>query len=284
MPRFCHDGTMKRTAFPVVAAVVAFAAVCAGASLLTIPALAETRWLEAGRGFSPPIADPRESRMALDYGDGGHWSLRAGHTLTLLRKGDDHVATRYGLDGGIWMWFRTEGGVFVFPLQTDDGSVGLWAERAGPRWAGRFRWGHWSAHRGDGADQRESIIYSREWVAAMVAYRPSSRVRVYGGPGAWVRADPRTQAMMLQTGAEWRTEPRGVPWGTSVRPFAAADFQWRAEWDGRIQQSYAAGLEARGGPDQTMRLSVGYRTGFSPRGQEWRTVERLFTVGLSFSD
>lgn len=272
----CHAAPTFRFVFTVFLA--AFVAHASG-----LPAAAETHWLEPGRGFRPPLADPRETRSGAAWADGGDWTLRAGSAITIARQSGERSITRYGIDGGVWLWFQHDAAL-VFKLESMDGMFGMWIDQRRGAWSGRLRYGHVSAHLGDGVDQRGAIIYSREWIGFLAAYDASPSLRIYAGPGGYIRAEPMTKSAQFQIGGDWRLVKGGDPEAGGFRPYAALDLRWRAENNGRINQSYVIGVETKGGPGHTFRVLAGYDNGISERGQFWQTPEEHFTLGLSFSD
>ncbi|MGH7726363.1 MAG: DUF1207 domain-containing protein [Candidatus Eiseniibacteriota bacterium] len=305
---------------PVSALLVAAALTAAVAG----DAQAEWRWFEGNRSFEPLTADPREPRLALEYIEAGDWSAKAGGAVTIAsiigNPLEEARATadaarllepieqfRIGMDGMAWLWLSSLP-EYNFPLETVDGTIGLWAETSEGAWGGRLRLYHWSGHLADGASDIEErrIVYSRETVAIVVSRELSRTMRLYGGPAAYLHADPRTQAFQFQLGGRiGAAAPSGTatvdPLGAlgtigsaaglmtardSGRPgfYAAFDLRMKAENDYRVNQSYQVGFRFGRTRGNSMRLAAGYTNGMSERGQDWRTPEQFFSIGASFGD
>ncbi len=255
------------------------------------PAHAWTWVLGSSHEVPRPWADPREPGLGLDAVEGGDWSARVGRTIELgraSRRGPG--ALMVGLDGSVWLWFSSLPR-FNFPLETVDGTFGFWAGARGEKGSGRVRLSQWSGHQGDGetVDRGgERFIYSRESLSGLVFVDAGPHLRVHMGPALFVRADPPTQPLQFQAGAEWRGRdgfgPRATAGGGSG-PFVAVDLRAKAENEMRINQSYRAGMRFvgpnRGG---SFRLQLGYDTGHSERGQAYLTPERFVSLGCAFGD
>lgn len=247
-------------------------------------------WLPAERTtFSPP-ADPREPRLGFDAIENGFWSARVGTALAVGRAGAgtaaDFTGLEIGLDGFVWLWFSGRPD-FNFPLETVDGSFGLWAGRRHDRFAWRVRLAHWSGHLGDGAADIEEnrIVYSRESIGALGAWEAGPHLRVYGGPAFFYRAHPRTQAFQFQAGGELRPDLGTVRPGRRADPYLAVDLRMKAENAYRVNQSYRAGVRlAPGDGRRALRIHLGYTAGISERGQEWRDPESYVSLGVTFGD
>jgi hypothetical protein len=273
-----------------------------GAALLVAGAPRDARaweWLAPAHAFDAPQADPREARLGVTYVDGGFWSPQVGHVVGIGRGGAEDGGGRgsgLSLDGMVWAWFSTLPD-FNFPLETVDGSFGLRFEaRRGP-WSGRVRLGHVSSHLADGASEIEErrIVYSREMLTLLAARDLGGAFRVYGGPSFWVRADPPTESLQLQLGAEWRpgrgargaggTGSTGATGGAArIAPYAAVDLRSRNELEWRVNQSVEAGVRFPGAPGNALRAFVTYFDGTSERGQAYRESEQWFGIGLAFGD
>lgn len=296
-------GAWKTKALATARAAPA-AHVAAAVALLSVFWVGESRadwqWFAGGRRFEPLLADPREPRLGFDYIEGGYWSGQAGGSATLAAIG---APTRVGLDGMAWLWISSLPD-YNFPLETVDGTLGLWLETAQGPTSARIRLYHWSGHLADGAQDIEErrIVYSREILSAIVSQDVSPTLRLYGGPAAYLRADPNTQAFQFQVGGRMgdagtgASEPTnameralaaaGVGAGGGMRSsfYAAFDLRMKAENAYRVNQSYEVGIRLGRGTGSGLRLAAGYQNGVSERGQAWQTPERYFSVGASFGD
>jgi len=245
-------------------------------------------WLPDGRTTLVPIADPREPSLGFDAIEGGFWSARVGAAVAVGRAGAaaDSSGLEIGVDGLAWLWFSALPN-FNFPLETVDGSFGLWAGRRHDRFAWRARLAHWSGHLGDGAADIEEtrIVYSRESITLLGAWDANPHLRLYGGPGFFYRAHPRTQAFQFQAGGELRPDLTVVRPGRRVDPYLAIDLRMKAENVYRVNQSYQAGVRLSDGDGRRgLRIHLGYTSGISERGQEWRTPESYVSLGATFGD
>jgi len=234
------------------------------------------------------VADPREPTLGFDAVEDGFWSARVGRSVAIGRggAGADSSALEIGLDGFVWLWFSAQPD-FNFPLETVDGSFGFWAGRRHDRIAWRLRLSHWSGHLGDGASDIEEnrIVYSRESLTFLAAWEASPHLRIHGGPAACIRAHPPTQAFQFQAGGEARPDLNVVRPGRHTDPYVAVDLRMKAENAYRVNQSYRAGLRLTDGDGRrALRLHLGYDTGMSERGQEWKDPESYVSLGLTFGD
>ncbi len=285
---------------------------------------AEWRWFEGDRTFEPLTADPREPRLGFDYIEGGSWSAKAGGAATLAsivgtpleearasadgaRVSEPRPTLRLGIDGMAWLWLSTLPD-YNFPLETVDGTIGIWLESSEGPWSGRLRLYHWSGHLGDGADDvaTRRIVYSREILAVIVSRDVSPTLRLYGGPTTYLSADPHTQAFQFQFGGRLGSAaPSGTasPGPPSVFTsgvlgaaggaqagagrsgfYAAFDMRMKAESEYRGNQSYKVGFRMGSTPGNSLRIAAGYTNGNSERGQYWQTPEHYFSLGAFFGD
>ena len=224
-----------------------------------------------GRTFPEPVADPRESRFGFDWVESGRVSGRAGRSIALVRSG----ACDLRLDGMLWAWLRQTPG-FNFPLETIDGQFGMALEAKKGALAGRLRYGHESSHIGDGnpaygAPQR---VWSREEINLLAAWTRSPRFTVYAGPTFMLRGEPDAPAFTGQLGGELRFS--SAAWA----PYAACDLRMKAENADRVNQSYELGVRY----GKAFRVTAGYESGASERGQVEPGVEQFFRLGVVLGD
>jgi len=248
-------------------------------------------WFPPERTLQAPLADPREPGLGFAVVEDAIISARVGHAFALGRTGNGGGGDfEVGLDGSAWLWFSSHPRL-NFPLETVDGTFGVWAGARGERLGWRVRLSHWSGHLGDGASMIEArrIVYSRETLGALVFLEPNPHLELYAGPALFVRADPPTQAFQFQLGGELRPD-RGIRRSRETRPahvdpFLALDFRAKAENGMRLNQSYRAGVRLAGAPGgNALRIALGYDAGKSERGQEYRRTERFISLGVGFGD
>ena len=268
---------------PVLLPIVAF---CGLAVAGPAPAEAWT-WLPSGTTVPVPTADPREPGVGFAYVEDDFLSARLGTSIPIGRARDDG-GLETGLDGQGWLWFKVLPR-WNFPLETFDGTFGIWAGARGERLSWRVRLSHWSGHLADGTFEVEArrIVYSRESLMGLAFWDVSPHLQLYGGPGLFVRAEPVTQAFLFQAGGELRPDrapPTGAdPRGPHIDPFLAVDLRAKAENDMRVNQTYRAGVRLEGAPGgHAVRIALGYDSGVSERGQFWQTPESYVSLGLTF--
>lgn len=141
---------------------------------------------------------------------------------------------------------------------------------------------HISSHVGDEYAERTGrrrIEYTREEVAAGVAWNIDGRWRTYGevGWGIAVKNEIGQAPGRLQFGLEHEA-PGTLP-GGRVGWYAAADLQSLEERDWQLDASLQVGLLVPAG-DRRWRVGLGYRDGQVPLGEFFQVDEPFFSLGL----
>jgi hypothetical protein len=209
--------------------------------------------------FPRGLPDPRDLRTRIALGENGHWWAQVAMAFSLV--GSDSGAWAFGLEGG---------GLFVmhqagsrFPLETVDGTVGLFGEHADGPWRYQVRFTHLSAHFADGAPAGSAQIpFSRETLTARVSYRGENWL-AYGALYYLVNTVPAVSRVGGQAGAtyEWALG--------SVRPLVGVDLGIRGESAFNPSVTLQAGLAfGDAGPfEREFRLFYQYYRGQDLRGQ-----------------
>src|SRR5690606_31743951 len=93
---------------------------------------------------------------------------------------------------------RQEGG--RFPLETVDGTLGLYLEYASGPWQAQLRWTHVSAHLADGSSGT-AFAYSRETLSLRGSYAPGDHLQVYFGVHKITNTMPKVHGLALEAGS-----------------------------------------------------------------------------------
>lgn len=243
-----------RRLFPLIALAV----------LRCIPTWADSEWVwaPAGRLFPITFADPREIRTALAF-TGRNINASVGSYLSAfaVTPEDESWNFHLGLEGRAYITMRQEGG--RFPVETVDGTIGLYTEFATSQWQWQLRYTHVSAHLADGL-AGTPIAYSRETVSLRTGYSPDESFQVYAGLYKIVNTSPVVPNWSFQLGTNYF-----LPWGAETTPFVAADLRWQSESYADPCFALQLGLAFHGAESvrRSLRLYYSYYTGAELRGQ-----------------
>ncbi len=267
-------------------------------SALLLPAVYEARgdvgFLEVGRTFEAPIADPRWPRFAAswrEYDGDSHLDSAAavalGGTFALVygrpEAEEAPPAWELGLQAAMFGTFQPESP--SQDLYNTDWQFGIYAAGRSGRLSGIARLWHQSSHLGDEFLLRTPglvrINFEFESVDGLLAYDLTDWSRIYAG-GGWIFDEHPSDYgnWIVQYGLEvhW---PRPI-WNGYAVPFAAVDVTHLAgrDWQGNI--SLMAGVEltdpATDGP--TLRAAVEYYNGGNFNGQFFEESVQYVGVGL----
>jgi hypothetical protein len=251
-----------------------------------LPAGWQTGLLPGGTLFRPLIADPRWPHFAATYqrylGDRQLTSVGAvsfGETFTLLRERLGPAWWEVGLQAGVYAVFDLDAA--SHDLVNADYLVALPLSARHGSWSAMLRVLHQSSHLGDEfllRTEPERVNLSYEAVDLKVSYEVGDVLRLYGGGGALVRAEPASLGRWsVQYGLEaispWPTRDAG--W----RPVAALDLQQREENEWAVDVSLRAGVQIDGVlASRSLQILLEYFAGHSPNGQLYK--DRIEYLGL----
>lgn len=232
--------------------------------------------LPNGRLFPITFADPREIRTALTFSGDKDIQAMLGSYLSIfsIAPEDKSWDFHFGLEGRGYFTMREEGG--RFPLETVDGTIGVYTEYAQGPWAVQLRYTHVSAHLADGSTD-VPIAYSRESLILRGGYSPSENLHVYLGLHRLVNTTPKVHKHAIQIGANYF-----LPFGTATTPFIASDLRWNEEAPTNPSFALQLGV-ALHRPDsvrRSFRLFYSYYTGSDVRGQYFLSPRTLHSFGL----
>ncbi len=232
--------------------------------------------LPAGRLFPITFADPREIRTALTFSGDKDIQAMLGSYLSIFSVAPEDKTWdfHFGLEGRGYFTMREESG--RFPLETVDGTIGVYTEYAEGPWAVQVRYTHVSAHLADGSTG-VPIAYSRETLSLRGGYSPSENWHVYLGLHRLVNTTPKVYGNAIQVGANYF-----LPFGSTTTPFIGSDLRWNEE--SKTNPSFALQLGvALHGPAsvrRSFRFFYSYYTGSDVRGQYFQSPRTLHSFGL----
>jgi hypothetical protein len=201
-----------------------------------------------------------------------------GSYLSLFSVADSDAlwTMHFGLEGRGLFAMRQQGG--RFPLETVDGTLGLYAEAASAAWRFQFRFTHVSAHLADGS-AGTAIPFSRETVSFRSAYAPNDMFQVYAGLHKIVHTMPTVGTWAFQFGSQYF-----LPFSGTLTPFVAADLRWQEETAVNPSFSLQLGfaLHEKENFRRTFRLYYSYFTGSDVRGQYYLQTRTTHSFGIEF--
>jgi hypothetical protein len=231
----------------------------------------------SGRLFPITFADPREIRTSVGFGS-GKIQANVGSYLSLFSVSADDASWdfHFGLEGKGYFTMRQQGG--RFPLETVDGTIGLYFEYGSGDWSWQFRYTHVSANLADGL-AGAPIAFSRETVSLRAGYVPSENLHVYAGIHKLVNTMPVVPHLAFQTGVTYF-----VPVGGSLSPFIAADLRFQGESKANPCFALQLGLALHEPetPRRSFRMYYSYYTGADVRGQFYDQPSTIHSLGLEF--
>lgn len=237
--------------------------------------------------FAPLLADPRQPRFSMSYQDYHTPSNEFSAASVALGEYFGFAQGLFGRAGSSQIGIQAA----VFALfnldapSSDLVNADYWigfplSYRKGP-WSYLVRLYHQSSHLGDefllGNPGVNRVNLSYEELEGLVSYE-WERLRVYGGGGYLVHAEPELAPKQLHAGAEYiRRRAAG-----RFDFVAAVDLRSPEEIDWRVSRSYQAGLEFKAASARRVRLMLEYYRGHSPNGQFYRESLRYTGLGLYF--
>ncbi len=237
--------------------------------------------------FAPLLADPRQPRFSMSYQDYHTPSSEFSAASVALGEYFGFAQGFFGPAGSSQVGIQAA----VFALfnldapSSDLVNADYWvgfplSYRKGP-WSYLVRLYHQSSHLGDefllGNPGINRVNLSYEELEGLVSYE-WERLRVYGGGGYLVHAEPELAPKQLHGGVEYiRRRAAG-----RFDFVAAVDLRSPEELDWRVSRSYQAGLEFKGASTRRIRLMLEYYRGHSPNGQFYRESLRYTGLGLYF--
>ncbi|MBY0370539.1 DUF1207 domain-containing protein [bacterium] len=249
--------------------------------LCAAPSFAESSdftWVPGGRLFPVTFADPREIRTFVNFNSGNHIQASVGSYLSLFSVApeDKSWGVMFGLEGRGYFVMRQEGG--RFPLESVDGTLGLYTEYSQGPWAAQLRYTHVSAHLADGSSGT-AIPYSRETLSLRGSYNPCENAQVYVGIHRLVNSVPKMHPLALQVGGNYFWDL-----GFSAVPFVAGDLRWQEE--STVNPSFAlqlgVAISQPGKPRHAFRMYYSYFTGADIRGQFYLDTRTYHGFALEF--
>lgn len=233
--------------------------------LASFSAAASAATLAPGKTLFPRgLPDPRDLRTRIGLGESGRLWAQVAMAFSLV--GGDESGWVAGLEGGgLFTMHQTDS---RFPLETVDGTIGLYGEIARGDWRYQVRFTHLSAHFADGAPAGSvQIPFSRETLSVRAAYRGGAWL-AYGGLHYLVNTVPHVARFAAQVGAtyEFLEGP--------VRPLLGVDVGVRGETDFNpsLTLQVGAAFGAAGPFEREFRCFYQYYRGQDLRGQYWANV------------
>ncbi len=234
----------------------------------------ESKFLPRGLLFDPLHADPRWPHFGASYlwvSSRREFASSFGESFAFYRNAAPfHGQWELGMQAGVFGVFDTQRS--SIDLINADYNVGLLASYRSDNVSGFIRIHHQSSHLGDefllNNPQVSRVNLSFEEVDLKVSYDFTNWLRIYGGVGTLIRADPKGLGRHTsQGGAEFKS-----PWtllGEKIRPVAYADFQANARTNWRVGQSIRAGFQFENATigDRKLQVLAEYYSGPSPNGQ-----------------
>ena len=244
-------------------------------------------WMfEAPELFLPLMADPRQ----IVYSVGWRFNDRLfnknvidvsfGDAFPIYRWCDiswlDHSIAQIELEGGLWAIFEPM--LESAPLVNADYYVGVPFTLAWRDWSFRLRGYHISSHIGDeflldhpGFDRRNA---SAEYLDFFASYQMFEELRLYAGLGGIVHQDNEFKLKRFYTEEGFEVHLYQLGFEDCCdhlrgSPIFAANFRWRAEFKGEIDQTYILGYEIAktSGLCRKARIFGEFHDGFSAEGQ-----------------
>jgi hypothetical protein len=243
-------------------------------------AWADTLWTFVPRERLFPItfADPREIRTMVAFTDTGKIQTSVGSYLSLFQVGDAEETWKFhfGLEGRGYLTMRQQGG--RFPLETVDGTIGLYTEYAAGDFQWQFRYTHVSAHLADGSSD-SSLAFSRETISLRAGYSPDENLHAYVGIYKVVHTMPTVPEWSFQAGVNYF-----FPLPGQTTPFVATDLRFQGEGYANpcfaLQLGFA--LHDKESVRRSFRVYYSYYTGADVRGQYYSQSSTQHSINLEF--
>lgn len=256
-------------------------------SAQAVTAEPESKFLPRGLLFDPLHADPRWPHFSASYhwlSSGRQFASSFGESFAFYRNAAPfHGQWELGMQAGVFGIFDTQRS--SIDLINADYNVGLLASYRADKFSGFIRIHHQSSHLGDefilNNPQVTRVNLSFEEVDLKLSYDLTTWLRIYGGLGTLIRADPRGLGRHTsQGGAEFKS-----PWTLfegKLRPIAYADFQANARTNWRVGQSIRGGFQFENAVigDRKLQVLAEYYSGPSPNGQLYTQQVEWIGMGI----
>jgi len=147
----------------------------------------------------------------------------------------------------------------------------------------RTGYGHYSAHLvDDGVDklQIKAINYAKDYIPLIAAYRIIN-------PDLWLYGGIRFDAYSIpeyhkRWNLQFGIEGGDFPITENIKLYGAVDIKFKSEASWGSTQSYQVGLKFLESFSNALRFAYTYRTGLDDRGQFYKALVKLSTLGLYF--
>ena len=243
--------------------------------------------------FKPLIADPRWPRFSLAYHNFLTSSL-ATHVFA-PNFGATLPFYRYTMKNGSQLEAGVQAALFAIMdightpsalINADYVGGGFAALTQGP-WAHMVRLFHLSSHLGDEfmltpeGKRTKRVNLSYETLSYIISHEQANGVRLYGGGGYKVHAEPSAvKPMHLQGGVEYRHAH--AYWNNQVRPVGGIDMMLTQQAAWRPNTSVKVGLQLENAllHKHVTQLMLEYYQGRSMHGQFYAQPLRYIGIGL----
>ena len=238
-------------------------------------------WLPSLRPFPSLVSDPRDPKIGILYTNSKSLEARIGGYRSIL--GFKHgflfgeTVSHFGVDGAVYFQLRHDDS--RFPTESSDGYFGLYLEGSSDNFLYQLRFGHISAHLGDGLfGERQPIRYSREFFSLRIAQQWEF-FRPYIGAEWLVHTVPDLPRWAFQAGFYavlpiwfWRT----------FKPYVGFDYRAEDEFNIDTLTTTTGFMLVSDTEAPPIRLTIRYITGKDPRGQFFNDNLDRWAVGLEF--
>ena len=249
-------------------------------------------WFPSGLTVQPFAANFLEPRMGFMFETNKNdIRLEIGSSMDFYRSGEsDGSRFSFGADFYTFTLLRGEKD-FHFPVDAVDylfGVNGSYIKTDGKKsYGARVRFSHISAHFVDGhydgtngvwKNNRNPIVYSREFIEALAFYSLDN-LRFYGGMTYIVHLDPTTIGKdIYQAGFDYY---HGKIFGMAIYPFAAYDLRI-ANIDGyTANHTVMAGLKFGKMHSNGFRIYVEYYNGNNVHGEYYSDKNEFTAIGFN---
>jgi hypothetical protein len=252
----------------------------------------ESTFLPRGLLVAPFHADPRwphfsiASRHLLYGPEPSHTgSATFGETFALYRNAAPFAGQwEVALQAGVFSIFNMNAA--STDLINADYTVGLLSSYRTGALSGFIRLHHQSSHLGDefilnSQTPINRVGVSYEDVDLKISYELTSWLRIYGGGGVILHAEPENLQGGTGEGGAELTSPWTL-WDGKVRPVAYADFQAKEGNNWKVGSSVMTGLQFENAliGDRKVQILGEYFAGPSPNGQFYTQNTEWYGIGV----
>ena len=234
--------------------------------------------------FQPLIGDPREQiSSVIAYTNESRFEGAVGATAEFLRYlPPDQTQWACGIFGsGFILLDRNRS---VYPMEAADWYAGLYASESLGAFSSRFELQHRSAHLGDAYQGiLNPIPFTGENFNFTESFRPWEDVRVAAQTGYWFSRLPVEKRFFGSLEAEVYSPAVDMA-GTYLRAYSTADFIWKDEAGGVLDQSYQLGIQWKFKKEEArdLRFAFVYYNGNSLYGQFYQSRDEHTGIGVFF--